>query len=80
MLSHSDIDVQYLYDTNNKTSPYWELYGVFNPYIMIDDHRYDGNHINGILDLADKGIGVRQSFIYWAVWARWIDYNIDEKS
>ena len=24
---------------------------------------YDGNHINGIIDLTDKGIGVRQSFI-----------------
>ena len=23
---------------------------------MIDDHCYDGNHINGIIDLADKWI------------------------
>ena len=33
---------------------------VFNPNIVIDDHDYDGNHINGIIDLTDKGIGVRQ--------------------
>ena len=39
-------------------SPYWERYGVFNEYIMIDDHSYDGNHINGIVELIDKGIGV----------------------
>ena len=51
---------------------------------MIDDHGYDGNHINikdsiitvssvwniretgdinGIIDLTDKGIGVRHSFL-----------------
>ena len=36
---------------------------VFNPYIMIGDHGYDGNHINGIIDLTNKGIGVRQSFL-----------------
>ena len=30
---------------------------------MTDDHIYDGNHINGIIDLADKGIVVRQSFL-----------------
>ena len=47
---------------------------------MIDDHRYDGNHINGIIDLTDKGIGVRQSFLYWALHARRTDdYNIDKK-
>ena len=34
------------------------LYGIFNPYIGIDDHSYDGNHINGIKDLTDKWIGV----------------------
>ena len=28
-----------------------------------DDHSYDGKHINGIIDLTDKGIGVRQSFL-----------------
>ena len=33
--------------------PYWEWYGVFNPYIAIDDHGYDGNHINGMIDLTD---------------------------
>ena len=27
---------------------------------MSDDHVYDGNHIIGIIDLSDKGIGVRQ--------------------
>ena len=26
--------------------------------IVIDDHGYDGNHTNGIIDLTDKGIGV----------------------
>ena len=46
---------------------------------MINDHGYDGNHINGIIDLTDKGIGVTQSFIYLAFWARCIDYNIDEQ-
>ena len=45
---------------------------------MIDDHGYDGYHINGTIDLTnlekskqiqsgtpltDKGIGVRQSFL-----------------
>ena len=30
---------------------------------MIDDHGYDGNHINGIINLTDKEIGVRQSFL-----------------
>ena len=30
---------------------------------LIDDHGYDGNHINGIIDLTDKGIGVKQSFL-----------------
>ena len=29
---------------------------------QIDDHNYDGNHINGIIG-TDKGIGVRQSFL-----------------
>ena len=28
--------------------------------IMIDGHSYDGNHLNGIIDLTDKGISVRQ--------------------
>ena len=37
--------------------------GVFNPNIVIDDHGYDGNHINGIIDLTDKWIGDRQSFL-----------------
>ena len=50
---------------------------ISEPY---NDHGYDGNHINGIIDLIDKGIGVRQSFLKWALRARWIDYNIDEKS
>ena len=34
-----------------------------NQYMMIDNHGYDGNHINGIIDLNFKGIGVRQSFM-----------------
>ena len=34
-------------------SLYWEWYGVLNPYIVIDDHSYDGNHLNAILDLTD---------------------------
>ena len=36
---------------------------VFNPYIVIDDHYYDGNHIIGIIDLTVKGMGVRQQFL-----------------
>ena len=44
-------------------SSYWEWHGVFNPYILIDDHGYDGNHIIGIIDLTDKGTGVKQSFL-----------------
>ena len=43
-------------------SPYWEWYGIFNPFIMIDNHGYDGNHINDIIDLTDKWIGARQFF------------------
>ena len=39
-----------------------EQLGVFNPYIVIDDPGYD-NHINGIIDLTDKWIGVRQLFL-----------------
>ena len=27
----------------------------FNPYSVIDDHNYDGNHTNGTIDLTDKG-------------------------
>ena len=53
--------------------------GVGNPYNMIDDHGCEGNHINGIIDLTDKGIGVRQSFLQLALFTRWIDYNIDEQ-
>ena len=49
------------------------------PYIVIDDHGNDVNHFNNIIDLNDKGIGVRQSFLKWALWARWVDYNIDEQ-
>ena len=26
--------------------------------IVIDDHSYDGNHINGIIELTNKGKGV----------------------
>ena len=29
---------------------------VFNSYIMIDDHGYDGYHINGIIDLTERGM------------------------
>ena len=28
---------------------------VLIPYIVIDDHSYDGNHINDIIDLTYKG-------------------------
>ena len=32
--------------------------------IVIGDHGYDdGNQINGIIDLMDRGIGVRQLFL-----------------
>ena len=30
-------------------------------------------------ELTDKGIGVRQSFLKWALKAQRIDYNIDEQ-
>ena len=56
-------------------SSYWELYGVFNPYILIDDQGYDDNNKNDIMDQTDKGIGVRQ---LWALRAWWIDYKIDD--
>ena len=46
----------------NKSS-YWEWFGIFNPYIVVDDPGYDGNLINDIIDLTDKEIGVRQSFL-----------------
>ena len=51
----------------------------FNPYIVIDVITAIGNHVNGIMKLADKGISVRQLFLIWALQARWIDYNIDEQ-
>ena len=41
---------------------------------------YIGNHINGIIDLTDKGIGVRQSFLQLALGAWWIDYNKDKQN
>ena len=34
-----------------------------NPYIVIDDHSYDGYHINGIIDLTDRKIG-GSSFVH----------------
>ena len=37
--------------------------GVFNPYIVIDDHDYNSDHINDIIDLTEMGIGVRQLFL-----------------
>ena len=46
----------------------WRL--LFDPYLLIDD---------GIIDLTDKGIGVRKSFLYWALQAPWKDYSIDEQ-
>ena len=36
-------------------------------------------YIIGLIDLTDKGIGVRHSFLYWAFRAWWINYNIDEQ-
>ena len=36
---------------------------VYLIHTVIDDHGYDGNHINDIIDLTDMGIGVRQSFL-----------------
>ena len=47
---------------------------IFNPFIVID-----GNHINGIIDLTEKGIGVRQSFLKWALRALCIDHNTNEQ-
>ena len=60
MLKHT---YQIYFNYMGNLSSYSEWYGVFNPYIVIDDHGFDGNHINGIIDLTDKGIGVRQSFL-----------------
>ena len=43
---------------------HWDLKSLlrmiwcFNLPIMIDDHGYDGNHVNGIIDLTEKGLGV----------------------
>ena len=37
------------------------------------------NNINGIIDLTVKEIGVRHSFLLWALRDRWIDYNIDKQ-
>ena len=37
-----------------------KYYEIFNPYILIDDHGYDGNHKNGIIDLTEKWVGVIQ--------------------
>ena len=37
-----------------------QLQTLYNQYIVIDDHGYDGNNINGIIDLTDRGICVRQ--------------------
>ena len=42
---------------------YWEWYGVFNTYIVIDGHGFNGNHLIGIIDLTDMCIGVRQPFL-----------------
>ena len=39
------------------------LKSSFKSFIVIDDHHRDGNHINGIIDLTDKGIGVGQWFL-----------------
>ena len=44
---------------------------------MIDDHSYDGNHINGFIDLSNNkndDNSVRQPLLYWALQAGWIDY------
>ena len=37
---------------------------IFSPYIVIDDHGYDGDHINGIKGLTEKGIGVKHSYFF----------------
>ena len=36
---------------------------VIYPFIANNDHGYDVNHKNGSMDLTDKGIGVRKSFL-----------------
>ena len=36
--------------------------GVLNPYIVINDHGYDGNHINGIIDVTYRVIVVSHSY------------------
>ena len=55
------------------------MISLFNPYILIEDHSYDGKHITGIIDLTDKWIGVRKFFLYWALQVWWIDYNMCEQ-
>ena len=51
--THSWLFKQQKFDHVGNWSPYWEWYGVFDPYIVIDDHSYDGNHWNGIIDLTN---------------------------
>ena len=34
---------------------------------------------NGIIDLTNKLIGVRQLFLQWALRAQWIDHSIGEQ-
>ena len=33
------------------------------PHIVIDENNFDGNHMNDIINLNNKGIDVRQSFL-----------------
>ena len=46
----ADPNEQLYFNYMGTESPYWEWYRVFNPYIVINDHGNDGNHINGIID------------------------------
>ena len=45
----------------------------------MNNHGYEGNLINCILDLTDKGIGVRQSFLKGTLQVGWMNFNIDEE-
>ena len=39
----------------------YEILEKLVTYIVMDDHGYDSNHINGIIDITDNGIGVSHS-------------------
>ena len=46
---------------------------------MIDHHSNAGNLRNGVIDLTDKGLDVRQLLLKWVLRAGWRDCYIDEQ-